>query len=928
MRTAEPDLPAVDPVDGDEPLQLPTPPPPAARPPLPLLTAIVPVAGAIVLWCVTGSVFALWFAALGPLMAGASLLDGLRSSRRARRAAQRDVEAALDRADASLRGSHDLERRRRWLRHPDVAAHAADADGVWRRVPGREDLLVVGRGSDASGLRVSGGADLPRGRELRRRARLIDDVPVTVPLTAGVAVVGPPTLAAAVVRALALQVCLSHPPGDVRVIDESVLCPARLPHRGGGTGRTLYAGEANRPVPAQPDIPLVQVAPGDPPPPRCAAVLTLTAADAARLDHAGTSQQVRVEALSAVQAATIADALRLRAATLAGPSEPPASLAALLEHAPPARPTALAAPIGSSSGRTAVLDLVADGPHAVVIGVTGSGKSELLTSWVVGLAAAHGPAKVAFLLVDFKGGRTFDALTGLPHVTGVLTDLDEAAALRAVESLRAEVRHRERVLAEADARDIGETDGRLARLVIVVDEYAALVAAHPALHDLFGDIAARGRALGLHLVLASQRAAGVFRDAVLANAPLRISLRVADAGDSRAVLGSDAAALLPGTADAIGTALVRRAADSAARPVRVARCDRATIEQVAARHTGPRARRPWLPALPAAIPLDELRQPGAIVLGLGDEPEQQRQRRIVLDAAEPGLVVVGQAGAGRTTALRVVAAQAGAVHWVGGTGEQVWDGLAAAAGVAPGTVVLIDDVDALVAGLPADYAVEAVAQLERMAQQARSRGIHLILSVRRLSGPVARVVELLPRRLLLALPSRTDHVGAGGDSRDFVPDAPPGRGRWGRTLVQVADPGAPSSAEPGLASQPWFPGRRPTAFVAPGGGETRAVLRQWADAGVPVRRLDELPAGDRDLPAGTVVWAAPDAWLAQWRLLSAARTSTDLLVDVSCAAEYRAITGSRILPPFAIAGAGRAWLHRGDRDGAARRVVLPRDSRR
>ncbi|MBG0719495.1 cell division protein FtsK, partial [Microbacterium sp. 2C] len=232
-----------------------------------------------------------------------------------------------------------------------------------------------------------------------------------------------------------------------------------------------------------------------------------------------------------------------------------------------AAPGSLAAVVGVSGGEPVTLDLVADGPHAVVIGVTGSGKSELLTTWILGMCRSRSPREVSFLLVDFKGGRTFDALAALPHVTGVLTDLDEERALRAVESLRAEIRHRERVLEAAGARDVAEAGDALARLVIVVDEYAALVSVHPGLHDLFADIAARGRALGMHLVLASQRAAGAFRDGVLANAPLRIALRVTDAADSRAILGQDDAARLPGTPATRGTALIRCAADAGPRTV-------------------------------------------------------------------------------------------------------------------------------------------------------------------------------------------------------------------------------------------------------------------------------------------------------------------------------------------------------------------------
>src|SRR5690606_36921308 len=138
--------------DDTGPVRLPVPPTPAPRPPLPVLAALVPVAGAVVLWQVTGSAFALWFAALGPLMAVASLLDGLRSARRARRAAARDTATALDHAADALRRRHDRERRRRWAHHPDAARLARSGDDVWRTVPGRAEAVVVGRGTDASGV--------------------------------------------------------------------------------------------------------------------------------------------------------------------------------------------------------------------------------------------------------------------------------------------------------------------------------------------------------------------------------------------------------------------------------------------------------------------------------------------------------------------------------------------------------------------------------------------------------------------------------------------------------------------------------------------------------------------------------------------------------------------------------------------------------
>ena len=246
------------------------------------------------------------------------------------------------------------------------------------------------------------------------------------------------------------------------------------------------------------------------------------------------------------------------------------------------------------------------------------------------------------------------------------------------------------------------------RLVIVVDEYAALVATHPGLHEVFGDLAARGRALGMHLILASQRVAGSFRDAVLANAPLRVALRVTDAGESRAVLGTPAAAALSGAADARGLALVRRASDDAPVLVRVIPCPREALVTIAARAEAQAAgvvvRAPWLPALPASIRLESVRRAGEIVLGVMDEPAAQRQPVLTLEAGVAGFVVVGGSGSGKTEVLRSVAAQAARCAWLPADAEAAWDFGVALESQPPGTVICLDDVDAVLARMPGEYA--------------------------------------------------------------------------------------------------------------------------------------------------------------------------------------------------------------------------------
>ncbi|MBF9336491.1 cell division protein FtsK, partial [Microbacterium lacticum] len=178
--------------DLDEPLRLPAAPPAPPRPGLPVAAAIVPVVGAVVLWQLTGSPTALWFAALGPLMAIASFADGLRSARRAKRRARREAAGALVDLGREVEERHAEERRRAWRRTPDVAGYADDPDEIWRVVPGRADVIVVGRGAARSALRLDGDAQEADARAVRRRARTAGDMPVHVPREAGIAVSGPP----------------------------------------------------------------------------------------------------------------------------------------------------------------------------------------------------------------------------------------------------------------------------------------------------------------------------------------------------------------------------------------------------------------------------------------------------------------------------------------------------------------------------------------------------------------------------------------------------------------------------------------------------------------------------------------------------------------------------------------------------------------
>ncbi|TQM34665.1 S-DNA-T family DNA segregation ATPase FtsK/SpoIIIE [Microbacterium kyungheense] len=918
----------------DDPLTLPPAWTAPARPPLPVVAAIVPVVGAVALWLVTGSVFTLWFALLGPLIAAATLLDARRASRRDGRRASVEAARARDRVAAAVVERHDAERAQLWLRHPDIAHFDAREDDVWRGGP--VGPIVVGAGERSSTVRITGGDGDPQSAAVRRSAARLNGAPVAVPAEGGVVVVGADILAAAVQRALVLQLCLAHAPGDVCVVgpcEGESAWAQDLPHRAAGTGARLAIVGPGCRVPADADIAIARCRPGDPLPPRCAAVVTVTSPGAARVEHAGESVDVEVEAVSLAQARAVAVRLAARAEHslgIARDASAPITLAELrAEGAAGSQPDGgLPAVIGRAGTAPFIVDLVQDGPHAVVAGVTGSGKSELLITWILSLCATRSADEVTFLLADFKGGTAFDALAGVPHVVGVITDLDGSGARRAIESLRAELRRRESTIAAAGARDILDPRVRLPRLVVVVDEFAALLADHPELHGVFADLAARGRALGIHLVLGTQRAAGVIRDNLLANCPLRLSLRVTDPTDSRALLGVDDAALLPGGVAGRGSALVRRAADAQPVPVRIALSGPDDVAAAALRGGEGTSLKPWLPELPRQVLLSELAARGpvplrSLLLGIADEPERQRQPVVVLSPADRALLVLGGPGSGVSNVLDLVSAQAPRSIRMPADGERVWDAVTALAEQPPaaGTLLVLDDLDALATRFPAEYGHALWERLDTVVRRAGEAGALVLAGAHRVPGQVARLAELFPRRLLLPYPTRMDHAAAGGDPSSFDPAAPAGRGRLdGRTIQVALSPAQPRETH--AAAEPWEPSARLTGVVARRSPSSRHALAVWQASGARVCGLDEYAADPSATADGRVVLTGePEDWQRHWRVLADVRGDHDLVVDTSCAPELRVLVGFRGVPPYCEPGRGRAWLMSAGADPV--RIVLP-----
>ncbi|MEV8266564.1 FtsK/SpoIIIE domain-containing protein [Microbacterium sp. NPDC076911] len=902
------------------------------RPPIPVVASVVPLMGAIVLWLVTGSPMMLWFALLGPLIAVGSMIDGKRAARRARRQAEIDAAQQRERVAETVTRWQARERAKLWARHPDVALLMQRDAEIWRAAAGRDDALVLGAARVPSGLRVSGGEGDPLSARLRTEAAWITQSPLVVQASGGAVAVGPPVLASAVQRAWAIQLCAALPPGELRIVGPlrgDLEWAAELPHRRSTSGMALALIGPGEQPPTEAEIVLARSLPGEPLPPRCAAVLELETLSRAHLDLAGERFAIEPEGIALEQAQTIASMLNHRAAGAWGFSrdETPLFLHALPALPPAITSSGLAVAIGADAGEAAVVDLVSDGPHAVVAGVTGSGKSELLITWILALCSKRSTAEVNFLLADFKGGTAFDCLEGVPHVTGVITDLDGAGARRAIQSLRAEVRWREAAIASVGARDILDPRVTLPRLVVVVDEFAALLGDHPELHAVFTDVAARGRALGVHLILGTQRAAGVVRDSLLANCPLRISLRVTDGADSRALIGVEDAAMLPGGVEGRGIALIRRASDSRPRKARIALSQPSDIA-LARDVTAALPRRPWLPALPAQLSLAELLHGGAsaaITLGLLDEPERQRQRPMTLDVTDRAILMIGGAGSGKTNALEVIAAQVeGQLIRIPNDPESAWDALAALVEqrIEPGTVILIDDLDLVPTRFGAEYAHAALECIEELVRTAGARGILVAASAHRLLGSVARIAELFPRRILLPLPSRADHLAAGGSPEHYAPDAPAGRGRVGGVMVQIATVPEPSTAPIPTLKQAWMPTANLTGYVARRSPAARDAISHWQSVGVRVASLDDYVAHPEvTADARVVVAGEPDEWQRHWRMLSQIRGDHDLVIDASCAAEFRVLTGWRALPPYVEPGRARAWLTASG--GDPQRITLP-----
>lgn len=398
----------------------------------------------------------------------------------------------------------------------------------------------------------------------------------------------------------------------------------------------------------------------------------------------------------------------------------------------------LRALVGSKGVEPLYLDLKNEGPHALVGGTTGAGKSEFLQSWVMGMAAAYSPDRVSFLFVDYKGGAAFADCLHLPHTVGLVTDLSPHLVRRALTSLRAELHYREHLLNRKKAKDLlglqREADPDAPPyLVIIVDEFAALATEVPEFVDGVVDVAARGRSLGLHLILATQRPAGVIKESLRANTNLRVALRMADEDDATDILGVPDAAYFdpaipgrgaaktgPGRIQGFQTGyaggwttekpqrpqidIVEMAFGSGPswqepapeKPVREEPAGPNDISRMTANIVRAAEvlaieppRKPWLNELAVTYDFSKLPNPRTderLLLGVADDPARQDQPTVFYEPDRDGnMAIYGTGGSGKSAALRGIAIAAavtprgGPVHVYGidcgSSGLKMLDGL-------------------------------------------------------------------------------------------------------------------------------------------------------------------------------------------------------------------------------------------------------------
>mgnify|MGYP000300028383 FL=1 len=840
----------------------------------PFFALIAPLVTSVVLWLVTGSAYTLLFALLGPVMAVAQFFDGRFHSKRdtLKQAERVDEEEA---AQLQQRQLESFAHREETLRRNPPSSFYSRPDTTLRPLW-------------AAGAQTAGDD-----RVIRLGIARTGGLPVVLDVTSGLALRGSQVETRSVMRAIAFQLAWNWGSHEITRVGLDLSAEPEL------VG--LLSTEQNC------TTTVTHVADIDPIPLGFRYLLKVDRGRATLLDTidgAAIPIEMSVDLLSRAEVNLILPKLLSEVSQAVKvaeviPSQVETVINTTAEWQSARESTVVN--VGRQRSHPLLLDLVSAGPHAVVTGMTGSGKTEFVKSWMVALAASYSPDELSFLVVDFKGGAGFTQLTGLAHVVGVVTDLNHAEAHRAMTSLRAEIHYRERTLAHVGVGDISQLSQNvnLARLIVIVDEYRAVLDAFPELTTTFIDLAARGRSLGIHLILSSQRVGGALGDALLANCALRVGFRVSQKQDSQALLGNDAAFALPhipGRAVLTGTGLDQRefqAAQLSAQDIEVVE---AKTDQWLQQNPGWTPRSPWLPPLTSVLHPDEMPThiEGVAWLGMADIPEHQVQTWAQYSPLNDGnLLITGPARSGTSNACHLIAQQLGVAVIAGA--EHAWDVVVGGA-LPEGEGVVIDDLDAILDDFDLEHREEFLLCLTRLVRQAPKSGRAVVMSCSEHLRGVTGLLALFPAVLGLL----------SGNQR--------GRAQWNGHDVQLVKLEVSDLQE--------FEAPRLTFQESASYLVVTHRKREFVSASKPDKstRFSDLASELSVITqcANTIVVGTPDEWMSRSVLLSSLKQSAVLVLDGCTSSELRGLRLRSGLFPHA--GYGKTLVV--EPDGSTTRVIL------
>ena len=377
----------------------------------------------------------------------------------------------------------------------------------------------------------------------------------------------------------------------------------------------------------------------------------------------------------------------------------------------------IAAPIGVKTGNEIVSLNISDksdghGPHGLVAGTTGSGKSEILQTYILSIATLFHPYDVGFVIIDFKGGGMANQFANLPHLIGAITNIDGREINRSLLSIKAELVKRQEMFSEAEVNHIndyiklykaGKVSNPMPHLIMIVDEFAELKAEHPDFMKELISAARIGRTLGVHLILATQKPAGVVDSQIWSNSKFKLCLKVQTKEDSNEVIKTPLASEIvePGRAYfQVGNNEIFELIQSAYSGANVPEGNdmNEKIFSIYERNLWGKKKLLYsnkeknktsesisqleaiveyvdmyckvssitklpgicLPSLDAVIRTEELYYDEKSVgystpIGLYDDPEQQRQGVVKLDVSKENTYIVGSAQMGKTILLQTIA---------------------------------------------------------------------------------------------------------------------------------------------------------------------------------------------------------------------------------------------------------------------------------